>query len=126
MTSAERARALKKSLGRDGKKLSRICGSVGIEKRRNPGLISGAQRRKFNSHHFAPGQSLLERGQCRRAIRGIVFEVKLVGKLMQDDVFAIGGISCAGFGCIPREYFFFNHAATLDFYTLSLHDALPI
>ncbi len=104
MTSTERVRSLEKSLGRDGEKLSRISGTVGIEQRRNSRLISGPQQREFGSHHLVPRQLLLARRQGRCAILGVILEVKLVGELMQDDVFAIRGISCAGFGRIPRDY----------------------
>src|ERR1700719_1012940 len=102
--STEHSGALKEGLCRYREKLHWIRGSVSIKERRYSGLIGSAQRRKLRPHHFAPGQLLLARRQCRRSIIRRILVVKLVSKLMQDDVFAIGRISRTGFDRIPCEY----------------------
>src|ERR1700720_3713057 len=104
MMSAEHSGALEEGLCRYREKLRWIGGSVSIKKSRNSGLIGSAQRSKLRPHHFVPGQLLLACRQCRRSIIRRILIVKLVSKLMQDDVFAIGRINRAGFDGIPCEY----------------------
>src|ERR1700682_3037389 len=104
MVRAQCPWSLKKSLSGHGEKLRGIRGAIGIEEGGNSGIIGRAQRRKFGSHHSAPGRLLFARGESRRTIGGTVLVVELMSKLMQDKVLAVGRIGRAGFGRIPGEH----------------------
>src|SRR6266478_1923344 len=101
--SPEQSGVLEEGLCRYREKLRWIGGSVRIKESRYSGLIGRAQGRKLRPHHFAPGQLLLACRQCRCSIVRGILVVKLVSKLMQDDVFAIRRISCSGSNRIPCE-----------------------
>src|SRR5437868_9621149 len=103
MISAQRTWPLEERLDGYGKKLDGISGSVGIEQRGDSALISGAQRRKLPPHHFAPGQLLFARFQCRHSVGRMIFIIQLVSEFMKDNVLSVGRISRAMFNRAPRQ-----------------------
>src|SRR5205814_2051407 len=103
MTGAQRVRSLEESLGGHRKKLRWISGSVGVQKRRNSGLIGSAQRRELGSHDFAPRQLLLARCQFWHSIGCVIFVVELMSKFVKDNVLPVGRVSSAGFGGLPGK-----------------------
>src|ERR1700736_728469 len=113
MSRPKHSRPLEERLCRYGEKFSGICSAVSIEQGRNAGIISRAKRCKLRPHHFAPRHLLFTCRQGRRSISGEILVVQLVSEFMQNNVLAVGRISCAKFHRVPGKHHRPHRASSL-------------
>src|SRR6266446_989091 len=113
MTGTQRGWSLKKRFDRHREKFSRICRPISVEQSRNSSVVSRAKRCKLSPHHFTPRHLLFACRQCRRAIGGEILVIELVSKFVQDNVFAVRRVGCAGFHRVPCEHHRSHRAAGL-------------
>jgi len=93
-----------KSLGRDGKKLGGVGRAVRVENRMTAGVNSVAKFFVFGAEDSGPGLVRRRTIQKRGAIDSAVFLVKLMGKLVQDDVVFILYVAGGAGDTVPGEH----------------------
>src|SRR5262245_11291556 len=110
MSALQVSRSLKKHFGGDGKEFGRVRGSVIINNGWLAFLHVGAQLFVFTAQDTRPGFVPVitaipgnVHGKKRSAIDASVLEVELVGKLVEDDVVAVGWVGRPVMDGVPGQ-----------------------